>query len=239
MKALSALSIILFVICVSTLLITTNLRLAVNEDRLYEYGFNKFDVGAKTGLDDTELHDFANQMIAYFNSGDVLFEPDPVTFTDRELEHLKDVKGLIKLAYYLQYASLTYVCLYVIGNFVVRRGAFWRDLAKRLFWGGGTTVALLAFFGLWATTDFDSLFLLFHLVGFRNDLWQLNPADNMLQMFPQGFFNEAALFVAAATILEAVIIGGSAWGIPRLRRNLRTDTAEVGSNKGDNERDGS
>jgi hypothetical protein len=38
-------------------------------------------------------------------------------------------------------------------------------------------------------------------------------------MFPEGFFNDAALFVGGAIILEAIIIGGLAWGYLRLRRS--------------------
>ena len=219
MKVLSVLSIILFVICIPTLLITSNIRFAANEIRLYEYGFNKYDVSTATGLDDAELRDFAGRMIDYFNSGDEFFETD--LFNQREIAHLKDVKGLIRLSYHLQLASLIYIVVYVVGQFAVRRRAFWRDFAQRLLWGSGTTVALLALFGFWAITDFDSLFLLFHLVGFRNDLWQLNPGDTMLLMFPQGFFNEAALYVAAASIMEAIIIAGAAWGLPKLIRRLQ------------------
>lgn len=225
MKALSALSIVLFVICIPTLLITTNLRFAANEIRLYEYGFNKYDVSAATGLEDIELRDFAGRMINYFNSDDELFDTE--LFNERELTHLKDVKGLIRLSYYLQLASAIYITLYIAVNFVVKRRSFWRDFIQRLVWGCGTTVALLALFGFWAVTDFDSLFLLFHLVGFSNDLWQLNAGDTMLLMFPQGFFYDAALFVAAATIVEAIIIAGAAWGLPKLIQRVRTKTVVV------------
>jgi integral membrane protein (TIGR01906 family) len=224
-RALSALSIILFVVCIPILLITTNLRLAANETRLYEYGFDKYDVSAATGLDAAELRDFANRMITYFNSDNELFETE--LYNERELSHLKDVKGLIRLSFYLQLASGIYIVLYIAGSFVLRRRAFWRDLARRLVWGGGTTVAFLAVFGFWAVTDFDSLFLLFHLVGFRNDLWQLYPGDTMLLMFPQGFFNDASMFVAGATMVEAIIIAGAAWGLPRLIRRLRLAKAAV------------
>ncbi len=230
MKALKAIAGILLVICIPILLITTNVRLSANEIRLYEYGFNKFEVSAATGLDNAELLDAADQLIVYFNSDEEFIDID--IFNQREVAHLKDVKGLIRLAYSLQLAALIYIVVYIAISFALRRGAFWRELAKQAIWGGGVTIALLAAFGLWAITDFDSLFLLFHLVGFSNNLWQLNPWDNMLLMFPQGFFNDAALFAAAATIGEALIIGGIAWGLLRLRRNAKTEASSVGSNGG-------
>lgn len=213
--AAHAITVLLFIVCVPVLLLTTNLRLAANEVRLYEYGFNKYDASAATGLDSAELRDFAEQMVAYFNSDEELFTTD--LFNERELLHLKDVKGLIRLALYLQIASGVYVAVYIAFHFFRQRGAFWKMLAKQLFWGGGLTIALLAVFAFWAATDFDSLFLLFHLVSFSNNLWQLNASDTMLLMFPEGFFYESALFVAAATIAEAVIISGIVWGISRAR----------------------
>lgn len=227
MKALTAIAGVLFVICIPMFLLTTDLRLAANDIRLYQYGFNKYQVSAATGLDNEELVDAADRMITYFNSDEEFFETD--LFNQRELAHLKDVKGLIQLAFYLQLASLAYIAVYVVINFALRRGAFWPSLAKYVIWGSGTTIALLAVSGLWAVINFDSLFLLFHLVGFSNDLWQLYPGDNMLLMFPQEFFNDAALFVAAAAIGEAIIIGGIAWGFLKLRGKAKNVAALVNS----------
>jgi len=226
-KALTAIAGVLFVICIPMFLLTTDLRLAANDIRLYQYGFNKYQVSAATGLDNEELVDAADRMITYFNSDEEFFETD--LFNQRELAHLKDVKGLIQLAFYLQLASLAYIAVYVVINFALRRGAFWPSLAKYVIWGSGTTIALLAVSGLWAVINFDSLFLLFHLVGFSNDLWQLYPGDNMLLMFPQEFFNDAALFVAAAAIGEAIIIGGISWGFLKLRGKAKNEAALVNS----------
>ena len=228
MKALTAITSILFVICIPMLLLTTDLRFAANDIRLYEYGFNKYEVSAATGLDNEELLSVADQMVTYFNSDEEFLDID--IFNQRELTHLKDVKGLIQLAYRLQLASLAYIVAYVLINFALRRGAFWRDLARRLIWGSGATIAMLAVLGLWAVIDFDSLFLLFHLVSFSNELWQLSPGDKLLLMFPQGFFNDAALFVAAAAIGEAIIIGGVAWGILKLRGKANYKKALLHSN---------
>jgi len=228
MKALTAITSVLFVICIPMLLLTTDLRFAANDIRLYEYGFNKYEVSAATGLDNEELLSVADRMVTYFNSDEEFFDID--LFNQREVTHLKDVKGLIQLAYRLQLASLAYIVVYIVINFVLRRGAFWRGLARRLIWGSGATIALLAILGLWAVIDFDSLFLLFHLVSFSNELWQLSPGDKMLLMFPQGFFNDGALFVAAAAIGEAVIIGGIAWGILALRGKANYKKVLVNAN---------
>jgi integral membrane protein (TIGR01906 family) len=209
MKALPTINTILFVICIPVLLITTNVRFAVNDIRLYEYGFNKYEVTETTGLDDEELTQTAQRLIDYFNSDEEY--TDIEVFKEREVEHLKDVKGLIQLVYRLQIGTLIFILIYVAFNFLLLRRALWREIARRLVWGGLATIGLIVILGFLALVGFDDLFLWFHLVSFRNDLWQLSPDAMLLLMFPQGFFNDATLFLAGGTILEAAVIGGIAW----------------------------
>lgn len=229
MRALTAIAAVVFVICIPVLLLTTNLRFAANSVRLYEYGFDKYNSVAATGLDREELVAFAGQMVTYFNSEEEYL--DSGLLTQREIAHMKDVKGLIQLAYKLQYASLAYIILFAGASFALRRSAFRRDLARRLVWGSWTTIAFLIVVGIWAAVGFEELFLLFHLASFSNDLWQLSAGDNLLLMFPEGFFNEATLFVAGATVVEALLIGGLAWWFVGPRRKAGRSEAPVPSNE--------
>jgi integral membrane protein (TIGR01906 family) len=223
MKALPTINTILFIICIPVLLITTNVRFAVNDIRLYEYGFNKYEVSETTGLDNEELKQTAQQLIDYFNS-DEEFTAIKV-FQEREVAHLKDVKGLIQLVYRLQIGTLVFILIYIIFNFLLLRRALWREIARRLVWGGLATIGLVAILGFLSLVGFDDLFLWFHLVSFRNDLWQLSPDAMLLLMFPQGFFNDAALFIAGGTLLEAALIGGIAWGFLRFRKEAESEPA--------------
>jgi len=50
------------------LLITSNLRFAVNQIHFYEYGFNKYGVSSETGIEKGELLEAARELIGYFNS---------------------------------------------------------------------------------------------------------------------------------------------------------------------------
>ena len=74
--------------------------------------------------------------------------------------------------------------------------------------GGGLTIAMMLALGMGTFLGFDRLFLRFHLISFSNTLWMLNPNDSLILMFPQGFFYDAALFLAIATAIEAMILGG-------------------------------
>jgi len=220
-KALAGINAILFIICIPLLLITTNLRFAVNDVRLYEYGFNKYNVSETTGLDKGNLTEIAQELITYFNSDEEFV--DISVYNQRDIQHLKDVKGLVQLVYRLQFVALAYIAVYIGFNFLILRGAFWRQLARRLIWGSGATIVILAVLGIIALVDFDQFFLLFHLVSFHNDLWQLYPGDKLLAMFPEGFFNDAALFVGGAIIIEAIIVGAAAWALLRWKGKAKPE----------------
>ena len=59
----------------------------------------------------------------------------------------------------------------------------------------------------------------FHLVSFSNDLWLLDPSRDMLiRMFPEGFFMDATMLIAFATIVEAVVVSGIGYGLLRWSR---------------------
>jgi len=208
----------LFILCLPLLLLTASLGWAVNSLWLYKYGFEKYDVGQTTVLADSELEKAATGLISYFNSDEEYISLTVIKdgesfelFNQREVLHLKDVKGLIWLDYRLLTGTLVYVLAYA-GVIL-----FWRKDWRRLAWGvaggSGLTLALMLALGLGALFNFDQLFLQFHFISFANELWRLDPAkDYLIMLFPQGFWYDAAIFCLLATGGEAVVLGGVAGG---------------------------
>jgi integral membrane protein (TIGR01906 family) len=207
----------LFIVCLPVLLLTASVSTAANSLWLYKYGFSKYDVSQTTGLAPAELDRAARGLIRYFNSSDefisltVLKDGKPFTlFNDREVAHLKDVKGLFRLVYKVLLGSLIYALVFVGLSLF-----WWRDkrlLGGGLFYGGCLTLALMLVLGLVIAFDFEDFFLQFHLLSFANDFWMLNPAtDYLIMLFPQGFWYDAALFCALATAAGALILGGIGW----------------------------
>ncbi|HEX75921.1 MAG TPA: TIGR01906 family membrane protein [Dehalococcoidia bacterium] len=213
----------IFVSCLPVLVITSNICWGVSEIRLYEYGFDKYRISQATGIDELELKRIAQHLIDYFNSkvdsaqvavvkGGEEFD----LFNERELVHLQDVKSLIQLDYWVQRGFLAFI---VICGFVLLLwlGSRWWILVRGLFWGSLATLALMVVLALWAIFGFEQLFLLFHLVSFSNEFWILNPAkDYLIMLFPESFFYDVALFGFGAMILEALLVGGIAFGTLRL-----------------------
>ena len=151
-------------------------------------------------------------MIDYFNSDEEYIsvtvikdgEPFPL-FNEREVGHLKDVKGLFRMDYYVLLGTLVYALGYAGVRLFWRRDR--RQLAQGAAWGGGLTLALMIFLGLEALFNFEQFFLQFHLISFANDLWLLDPAkDYLIMLFPSGFWFDATLLCALATLVGAVIL---------------------------------
>ena len=91
--------------------------------------------------------------------------------------------------------------------------------ARLFLWGGLLTLGLLIVVGLFALVGFDSLFLKFHQLSFSNDFWQLDPRrDYLIIMFPQGFWFDATMRVAATAVGGAVTLAGVSGGYLLYRR---------------------
>jgi len=213
----------LFICCLPVLLITSTICWEVNELRLYEYGFDKYQISQATGIDSLQLRSIAQQLIDFFNLRvdtaqiTVFKEGKELSlFNERELIHLQDVRNLIQLDYWVQRGALLLLitCVLVL-LFGFKVG--WRLVVKGLSWGGLLTLGLMIALALWAFFGFEQFFLLFHVVSFPNEYWMLDPArDYLIMLFPEGFFYDAALLGFGAVILEALLLGGIAFGILRL-----------------------
>ncbi len=201
-------------------LVTSNVRWAVNDLNLYSFGFDKFNIEKRTGISNQELMSAARQIQSYFNGTEenlnVTIEIAGVNrniYSPKEIAHMKDVKGLIKGVYRLQEITSLYIVILITLSIIARRLTVWKLLARACIYGGIWTLSLITVIGILSAVDFGRLFVAFHLVSFSNDLWLLDPSRDMLiRMFPQGFFMDATMLIALATILEGLVIsGGSYW----------------------------
>ena len=202
------------VLAIPVLLTTSSLRFTINQPHLYEYGFDKYSISDRVGIEGEELTRIAGEIRDYFNSDEGFIDPRAIIygeerqlFTQREIIHMKDVKGLVQGVYLWQWITLGYVLGYIIFNGVWLRRVALPLLAKKLLWGGILTLSLLAVLGLALLVGFDALFLEFHELVFSNDLWQLDPRiHNLIAMFPQGFFLDATILAVLLTIGEALLL---------------------------------
>lgn len=226
MKVISIAAKWLFSLCLPILLLTASIGWGANSQWLYMYGFDKYNVSQTTGITEVELEKVARGLISYLNSGDeyisltVLKDGKPFElFNQREVAHLRDVKGLIRLDYWVLLGTLIYTLSYAGVSLFWRRRRYWRQLGWGVVSGSGITLALMLALGLGALLNFDRLFWQFHLISFTNELWQLDPTrDYLIMLFPGGLWYDAFLLCAGITAGLAIILGGVAGGYLKMAK---------------------
>lgn len=212
----------LFVLSLPVLLLSASIGWAANSLWLYKHGFYKYDVSQKladSGLElaDSDIDEVYEGLINYFNSGEeyisltVKKDGKPFElFNQKEIIHLKDVKGLIWLDYFLFLGTLVYALSYAGVCLLWQRRQHWRQLTWSLVGGSSLTLLLMLALGLGIRFGFNQLFTQFHLISFANELWLLDPTkDYLIMLLPLGFFYDATVFIASVTAGLALILGGA------------------------------
>jgi integral membrane protein (TIGR01906 family) len=225
MKILKSALFWLIVCCIPLLFISSNLRWGMTELSLYEYGIDTYPVSAVTGITKPELLKVHQHLIDYYNSkidtAQVAVQHGEKTiniFNEKELIHLRDVKGLFLLDCTVQIVTFSIVlaCILLL-LFLLKEK--WRISIKGILWGSAVTLGLVLFLALWSLVGFEQLFVFFHQLSFTNQFWILDPSkDYLIMLFPSEFFYDVALFGFGAVVLQSAVLGGIAWGLLKIRR---------------------
>ncbi len=199
---------LLFIVALPVALVTTSIRVAVNEPRLYEYATDHYNTTATTGIERAELLRASGELRDYFNNGeDSIFvrvqrDGGPISlFNPRETAHLRDVKALVQMSFRVQEATVLFVLAYVVFVFVWAKEGSFRSLAKQILTSGLVALIVVGALGVVAVSGFEGAFNQFHVIAFDNDLWKLNPArDHLIQMFPEAFWQDVTILVGLASL---------------------------------------
>jgi integral membrane protein (TIGR01906 family) len=208
------LSTLLFIVALPVFLVLTNVRIAASEPRVQRYGFAQYDAATVTGISRIELDRAATDIARYFSDNRetlairVQREGEEVAlFNPREVEHMRDVKTLMRLAFRVHEIAFVYLAVFVGLTVLWTRERSLRRFAQISVAGGVVTAALLTLAAMAMLVGFDQLFLQFHLLSFSNDFWQLDPAtDRLVQMFPQGFWFDVSFAVGVLSVMEGGIV---------------------------------
>lgn len=235
-RPLKTLVAILFIALVPIFLIAVSVRWVINFPPLYSYGFDRFDIPTRTGIERDELISAGKQIRDYFNNDEEYLAVRAVVrgilyqniYNEREVLHMKDVKALVQGVYRVSELTGLYLLAVLVGGLAIWGRRFTPSIATLIGWGGWATVALLVVVGLAMTIGFDRLFLAFHLISFTNDLWQLDPRrDYLIAMFPEVFFFTATVLIIVSVTFLSVCLIIASWFIRRkLRHNTTPETAE-------------
>ena len=209
----------LFVLAIPLFILSASVAWAINDAGLYQQGFEDYNISLRSGISQVDLRSVGAEIRRYFNSSEEplsvrtrVYGEERDLFNPREVTHMRDVKGLIQKVYLVMQLAGAILVAGIIGGIIWYRGSSPDKLAMLFHWGGWLTLALVMGVGLLALTGFDALFLKFHQISFSNDFWLLDPrTDYLLILFPQGFWFDATMRVALASVAGALgLVGLSA-----------------------------
>ena len=127
---------------------------------------------------------------------------DPA-FTEREVQHMEDVRGL--LAAFLTAWAIS-LGLAVAGAVALRRigepGSVERALAR----GAIVSLGAMALIGLVMLVNFEFFFDGFHGIFFEGDSWRFNESYTLRQLYPDYFWAVAGGGAAALVLLQAAAV---------------------------------
>lgn len=188
---------IILLLLIPIIILLTNFSLLAFSEKYYEEQYIKNNVYEQ--IQKEELDQATKQLINYLKKGGEL-QGD--YFNEKEKQHLKDVRQIIK--YLILTLYFTAALAAIIGTISFRKNK--RLFGKALFLGGLLTVALLTIM-FFLLSNFESTFLQFHRIAFSNDLWILNPlTDKLIVMFPESFFYETTKIITTRSLITSVFV---------------------------------
>ena len=137
-------------------------------------------------------------------------------FNTEEIIHFKDVKNLFRFDYDVLLGTFLYCLAFSLVSLFWQNGTGRKKLARDTIIGSAVTLGLMLLMGIGALLNFDTLFYDFHLIAFSNQFWSVE--GNMLLLFPDGFWYDAAIYSVITIALMAVILGGVSWAYLTCRR---------------------
>lgn len=147
-------------------------------------------------------------------------EDQAEAFSQQELTHLHDVRELMYLARSLAFFGLFLLLLPLALAYKKGAGSSWAALCLYSRWLRYALLmglALLLMVAAILYLDFAGAFEIMHLLAFDNDLWLLNPhQDLLIQLMPEGFFIAYARTAFTRLLLLATGLCLVLWLLSRL-----------------------
>ena len=201
------------------LILTISFEIITFSDWIYEFNWDRNNISYRSNLTNNELDQVSDQIKDYFKNDDekitINIERNKSInlFNQREIDHMVDVKNLIKFTLLFERISLVIIFFtliissYTNGLREIQRVLIQIIYKSFIIWSG---IILLIISGM--VINFNYTFTLFHKIFFRNDLWILDPRnDYLLILFPERFFLEICIIILLLFTLINFLLLSVTW----------------------------
>jgi integral membrane protein (TIGR01906 family) len=135
--------------------------------------------------------------------GELRFEDGSPVYNERELRHMVDVKEVVQSSLIVWYATLGGLLLLDLWAW---RGRWWEQFRLGMVRGGNLTLILIGLAIAAVLVGFSVFFIFFHQVFFESGTWMFRFSDTLIRLFPERFWRDTFLAVAALTLAGGLLI---------------------------------
>ena len=202
----------LLAIAVALLIVSASIALPIYIRPFYYAHIGPYQLEARTGYTEEELRAAYDEVLDYLTLPGREFGAGVFAYSEEGASHFADCKVLFTLDTVVLIVSLIVTVALAV---LAWRGVFrlCRPFgAHVLLTSGGAVLALFALLALVISLDFNTAFVIFHMLFFPGkDNWTFDPStDPIINALPQGFFANCALLIGVSVIvlsLGCVIYG--------------------------------
>jgi integral membrane protein (TIGR01906 family) len=133
--------------------------------------------------------------------GNLRFPDGAEMYNVRELQHMRDVKVVTRIAFFI---TLIVGAVAILVAVTLNR-LDPKSFRQALFRGSIMTLSLIAIVVIVAILSWDTFFTTFHRLFFEGGSWQFAYSDTLIRLFPEQFWFDAALTIGGLTVLVALV----------------------------------
>ncbi|KRN06453.1 intergral membrane protein [Liquorilactobacillus sucicola DSM 21376 = JCM 15457] len=181
-------------LCLFLFLISLSIILTISFTPLYKFFVIHDDLGKNVGLTNSQLISEYYRLLEFLNFPWVNKLNLSLEMSYKGLSHFYDVKRLFLVNHFVFLVTLPVSILFLAK--IKRRKQFWRLILPFKL-----AMAAVAFAAVMMVLQFNTFFVDFHRILFRNNDWLFDPAlDPIINALPDTFF--MACFVVFFLVLE-------------------------------------
>jgi len=196
--------IILIILILNLIMIVYLISFSLNafNERFYKKEFNKYNIYRE--FPDKDIEKINSELLLYLKDKRDDFNTE--LFNEEEINHLKDVKLLIQKLNIFYYLIWTILILLIVILFSLDKRRFSKNLSVILFFSGLLTLFSVIILFISVKLNFSGVFTAFHHISFPKGGWLFSSSDNIIKLYPSGFFYDMAKRIFISIFLYGNIL---------------------------------
>lgn len=205
-------------LCAVLALVLTAAEVVIFDESRFHKAYEEYDRYEYIGISEDDLNSVTHDLLEYMkgNREDIVMYADingqeEMVFEEREQQHMVDVLYLVDAGFKIRNICAIVAAVVILLLLVFDRKNMFELLSKGYIIGFIVFFVLLIVLGAAMIIDFNTLFIRFHELLFDNDLWLLDPyEDIMINMFPQEFFNSLGIWIGIYALVFITVPAAAA-----------------------------